>query len=220
MLWSQSSRYGAAALAVFGGLGFQSQGLAQDCQIRLRSDPAKAELAKALEKTNPCVLVPGLKAQALHEVWQAFLKHGKTGGKRFDDPPRGAPSGTVLVQAQGLTFDLRDKFTEGLVSLSVFSGVTRVAHISKPSPTVVIPAQKFEAGAVYKWQLLTEKNDYWGRIKVLDAEGQALLAQRLSALEQADVSPEIKKVYTAAIYEDADLIHDRDRLLGELGGDK
>lgn len=193
---------------------------AQDCQLRLPADVATSSLARDMAKTNPCTLVPGLKAQSLDEVWKAFMKHGKTGGKRFDDPPRGIPSGVVMVRAEGLTFDLQDKVAEGLISLNIFAGATKVVDLRKPGPKVQIPAEKFQAGVSYKWQLLTGRDDYWGRMKVLDAESQDTLMQRLAALAQADVSPEIRNIYTAAIYDDADLIFDRDRIFSAMNKEK
>jgi hypothetical protein len=193
---------------------------AQDCQLRLPSDAATHNLAQDIAKTNPCTLVPGLKVQTLAEVWKAFLRHGKTGGKRFDDPPRGIPSGTVLVRAEGLTFDLQDKWAEGVIRLNIFAGATKVVELRKPGVKVVIPAEKFQVDVSYKWQLLTGRGDYWGRMKVLDAESESTLRQRLAAVAQADVSPVIKNIYTAAIYDDAELIFDRDRIFSEMNKEK
>lgn len=189
---------------------------AEDCVLRLPGDAATSSLARAVSKTNPCMLVPGLKPQSLGEVWKAFMKHGKTGGKRFDDPPRGIPSGTVMVRTEGLTVDLQDKMQEGLISLNIFAGSTKVVELRKPGAKVVIPADKFQAGMSYKWQLLTGRDDYWGRMTVLDATTQDTLRQRLAALATADVSPEIRNIYTAAIYEDAELIFDRDRIFSDM----
>jgi hypothetical protein len=188
--------------------------------LRLLSDVATSSLAREIAKTNPCTLVPGLKAQSLDEVWKAFMKHGKTGGKRFDDPPRGIPSGTVMVRTEGLTFDLQDKLPEGLISLNIFAGSVKVVEVRKPGAKLVIPAEKFQAGVSYKWQLLTGRDDYWGRMKVLDAESQDTLRQRLAALSKVDVSPEIRNIYTAAIYDDADLIFDRDRIFSDMTKEK
>jgi hypothetical protein len=42
----------------------------------------------------------------------------------------------------------------------------------------------------------------------------------LAAVAQADVSPEIKNIYTAAIYDDAELIFDRDRIFSEMNKGK
>lgn len=193
---------------------------AQDCQLRLPSDAANSSLARDMSKTNPCTLVPGLKAQSLDEVWKAFLKHGKAGGKRFDDPPRGIPSGTVMVRTEGLMFDLHDKLAEGLISLNIFAGSTKVAEVRKPGAKVVIPSDKFQAGVSYKWQLLTGRDDYWGRMKVLDTDSHDTLRQRLTALSKADVSPEIRNIYTAAIYDEADLIFDRDRIFSDMNKEK
>jgi hypothetical protein len=57
-------------------------------------------------------------------------------------------------------------------------------------------------------------------MKVLDAESESTLRQRLAAVAQADVSPEIKNIYTAAIYDDAELIFDRDRMFSEMNKEK
>lgn len=207
----------ASVWALHVGASAQS---AQDCQLRLPSEASTNSLAREVLKTNPCTLVPGLKAQSLGEVWKAFMKHGKTGGKRFEDPPRGIPSGTVMVRTEGLTFDMQDKMQEGLISLNIFAGSIKVVELRKPGAKVVIPVDKLQAGVSYKWQLLTGRNDYWGRMTVLDTHSQDTLRQRLAALAQADVSPEIRNIYTAAIYDDADLVFDRDRLFSDMTKEK
>lgn len=195
---------------------FHTWAAGQDCQLKIPADSRFEDLSKALTQTNPCILAPGIQAQSIAQVWKTFLNHGKTGGKRFDNPPRGIPSGTVLVRAEGLTFDLQDKVAEGLTRLNLFMGDVKVLEIRNPPSMVVVPASKLTPGASYRWQLLTQRDDYWGIMKVLDAGSQAVLQQRLTQLAATDASTEIKNVYVAAIYDDADLIFDRDRLFTDM----
>lgn len=197
-----------------------AQSHAQDCVLKeptAVTEKARA-LAKEAAKSNPCVTVPGMTAKSLASVWSAFTTKTKTGGKRFDtEPPEGTPTGRVLVGKDGLTFDLSAVAGEGLMSLQVSSQGAVLTSLAAPLPAVVtVPAARLKGGDVHEWVLQTRKTQYRGQFEVLDAQETAAVRQRLAALSNSELSPQLKLLYVAAIYDDADLFNERNRVLGQL----
>ena len=211
----------AAPLLLFAHLAFWSVlAHAQDCTLKepiAVSEKARA-LAKEAAKTNPCITVPGLTAKSLSSVWNAFMTKTKTGGKRFDtEPPEGTPTGRVLLSKEGLTFDFSAVAGEGLVAFQVSSQGAVLASISLSVPAVVtVPAAKFKGGESHDWTLQTRKSQYRGQVEVLDAQEAAVVRQRLAALAKSELSPQVRLLYTAAIYDDAELYGERNLALAQL----
>lgn len=142
----------------------------------------------------------------------------KTGGKRFDtEPPEGTPTGRVLVAKDGLTFDFSAVGGEGLVAFQVSSQGAVLASLSAPLPVVVtVPAVKLKGGETHDWTLQTRKTQYRGQFEVLDAQEAATVRQRLAALAKSELSPQVRLLYAAAIYDDAELYGERNQALAQL----
>ncbi len=220
---TRSRAWPLAAMALLAGLGTQAQmPSARECQLRESkgADNAKAKgLLQEMNKTNPCALVPGLTAKSLSTVWSAFLASNTTGGKRFDTvPPQGTLTGKVMLTGDGLAFDLRAVQAEGLVSLQLLSGGTSLGQLALSPGQVqaLLPAKAFKPGESYDWVLVTRRAAYRGSFEVLEAEAQAEVLRQLAALKQAELAPGLQQLYLAAIYDEAELYVDRDRVLAQL----
>lgn len=214
----------AVALGVMGGAQAAPAAApaGRGCELRETKggDNAKAKgLLQELNKTNPCALVPGLSAKSLSTVWSAFLGTNTTGGKRFDTaPPQGTLTGKVLLAAEGLSFDTRAVQAEGLVSLQLLSRGASLGQmaLNPGQPQVQLPARAFKAGESYDWVLVTRRGTYRGSFEMLDDEAQAEVQRQLAALDQAGLAPGLRQIYLAAIFDEAELYVDRDRVLAQL----
>lgn len=195
---------------------------AADCTVNIKPGAnAKAQtLAQDMAKTNPCTLVPGLTPKSLSSVWSAMLSSNKTGGKRFDTPPpAGLPAGRVMLAASGLVFNLQAVLGEGVLSLQLSDSGSTAALFSVANPAqavVVVAAGRLKLGASYEWRLSTRKASYKGSFELLDAEDAAAVQSRLTALAAADLSPQLRLLYLAAIYDEAELYSARDLTLDEV----
>ncbi len=213
------------AVMVFAALGcglVQAQSTAgkQDCTLRLKS-PASAsgqQVAQDFSKANPCTTVPGLSVKSLSSVWSALLTSSSTGGKRFDTvPPAGAPTGKVLVGAQGLAFDLQSVFADGVTQLQISVASVPVFNVVNPTaPVLILPAARLKPETVYDWVLTTRKASYKASFETPGAEELADLQHKLDALAAAALSPPVRLLYTAAIYDEAEFYFARDQILAQL----
>lgn len=210
------------SLIAAAGLTLSALALAQtpECNFVAKSAPAgKAQaLAQEAARTNPCTTVPGLTAKTLSSVWGSLMASSTTGGKRFDTlPPAGTPTGKVLTTAKGIAFDLQAVSNEGVLGLQVTSAGAPVFSIANPTQTSVwVPAERLKPGADYDWSLSTRKANYRASFEVLEADEVAALQQRLDVLEKTPLSPAMRLIYTAALYDDAELYNARDQLLAQL----
>lgn len=204
------------------GLTLSTLALAQtpNCNFVAKSAPTgKAQaLAQEAEKTNPCTTVPGLTAKTLRSVWGSLMASSTSGGKRFDTlPPAGTPTGKVMATAKGIAFNLQAVSNEGVLGLQVTSDGVPVYSIANTVQALVwVPAERLKPGSNYDWSLITRKANYRASFEVVGADEVAALQLRLDALERASLSPEMRLLYTAALYDDAELYNARDQLLAQL----
>ena len=191
------------AALVFCALGCglaHTQSAKQDCNLRLKA-PASAT-----------------GQQVASSVWSALLTSSSTGGKRFDTvPPAGAPTGKVLVGAQGLVFDLQSVFADGVTQLQISVANVPVFNIVNPSaPLLTLPAARLKPDTVYDWVLTTRKTSYKASFETPGADDLADLQHKLDALAAASLSPPVRLLYTAAIYDEAEFYFARDQILAQL----
>lgn len=192
----------------------------QDCSFQ---QPAGATgkmqvLAKEASGSNPCAVVPGLTAKSLKTVWTVLTASGRTGGKRFDtEPPVGTPTGRVLMTGNGVTFDLREVAAQRVQNLELTTDGKPVFRAAAPLPQlVVVPAERLAAGQAYGWTLRTAANIYRGDFELLSAEESAQVQSRLDAIEAARLGPQLRLLYRAAVFDDAELYGARDEALAGL----
>lgn len=193
---------------------------AQDCRfIPPQGTIGKTQgLAQEAARSNPCATVPGLTAKSLSSVWSAFLSSGTAGGKRFDTvPPTGIPTGKVLASVEGVAFDLRAVLAESVQGIQVSAGRSPVYAIANPNqPVIVVPMNRLKPGDSYNWIISTRQNSYRGSFELLDNEEAADVQARLVALDKASLSPQMRLLYSAAVYDEAELYSARDQLLNQL----
>jgi len=198
----------------------QAQSGKQDCTLRLKSASTATgqQLAQDLIKANPCTTVPGLDVKSLSSVWSALLTSSSTGGKRFDTPPpAGTPTGKVLLGAQGLVFDLQSVFGDGVTQLQISVDDVPVFNIVNPKgPLLTLPAARLKPETVYDWVLITRKNSYKASFRTAAPGELADLQHQLDVLATATLSPSVRLLYTAAIYDDAEFYFARDEILAKL----
>lgn len=179
-----------------------------------------AAVAQALRATDPCKLVPGLNGKALKTVWASLLSNRKTGGRRLETAvPEGLPNGVVLAGPAGVHFDFRDVAGEGLRAFSVEVDHKPLIGGAAPPPELDLPLARAAAGAgagTYAWTLVTRQNSYHGQFTLIDAEGRAEVEQQLAALARAELDPATRLLYQAAIYDDAGLYSERDRVFAQV----
>lgn len=207
-------------LAVVASLALCAVAQAEDCSFSpQKSPPGKAQaLAQEAAKINPCTTVPGLTAKSLSSVWSVLLTSATQGGKRFETiPPVGTPTGKVLATYQGVIFDLGTVIGEGVLSLQVKSAGTSVFSVSSPSQHLVtVPLDRLKPGATYDWVLDTRKTSYRASFELLDAEETRSVQTKLTAIAKTQLDEQVRLLYTAAVYDDAELYLDRDQALEEL----
>ena len=222
----KTSRALLAALAVLAGQALAAPpppaAATPDCSVQIKPGPHPnaQSLAQDAAKSNPCTLVPGLTPKSLASVWSALLSSNKTGGKRFDTPPpSGLPAGRVLLDSTGLVFNLQAVASEGVVALQVSASGSPAPLFSLANPTqavLVLPAERLRPGGAYEWRLSTRKANYKAAFEVLDADEAATVRAQLAALAAADLSPQLRQLYLAAIYDDAELYAARDQVLEQI----
>ena len=208
------------ALAAGLALGSVMPVSAQSCSFEATpSGPPKAQaLALDAAKLNPCTTVPGLTVKSLANVFASLLSTPKVGGKRFETtPPDGLPEGKMMVSAQGIEFKLQLLAPEGVTGLQVRSAGVLVFSAANPAagPLLIAPT-KFKPGETYDWSISTRKANFKASFELLDLQDMADVQSKLKALQSANLAPNMRLLYAAAIFEDADLYFDRDQVLGEL----
>ena len=193
---------------------------AEDCQIPpQKSNSARTEsLSKELSKTNVCKTVKGLSAKSLKTVWLALLDTKATGGKRFEAPPPvGTPTGKVFIMNDKVGFDLRAASQEGLVSLTVKVDDTNQL-VKLPSYVAGQPLwiENIKPGTSYNWVLVTRKGTYRGNFEIPDADDLQILKTKLAELDPQELPADVKLLYQAAIFDEADCYFNRDSILDVL----
>ena len=195
---------------------------APDCTVTIKPGVgAKAQaLAQDAAKTNPCLLVPGLTPKSLSAVWSALLSTPKTGGKRFDTPPpEGLPAGRMLLADTGLRINLQAVVGEGVLALQIVGSGdgAPIFNVNNPTQAVfVVPAARFKMGMSYDWRLTTRQASYKASFELLDADETKLVQARLVALAAAELSPQLRQLYQAAIFDEAELYTARDLVLDDI----
>lgn len=208
------------ALAFGLTLGQVMPASAQSCSFKVTPNgPPKAQaLALDAAKVNPCTTVPGLSVKSLSNVFASLLSTPKIGGKRFDTPPPdGLPEGKMMASAQGIEFKLQILASEGVTGLQVRSAGVMVFSVANPAaaPLFIAPS-RLKPGETYEWSINTRKANFKASFELLDLQETAEVQAKLEALESANLAPDIRLLYSAAIFEDADLYFERDQVLAEL----
>ena len=185
----------------------------------LKSAPGQAENAQALQRklavSDPCKIVPGMKAKSLAAVWGMFLSNTQRGGKRLgDDAPVGSPTGKLLQIANGVQVDFSQVAAEGLRTFSVDANGQRVASLNNPQAHFVLSA-KLVRDVEYSWSLLTNQKTYKGKFSLVDIETQKEVEAQLAALSRSNLDDTEKLIYKAAIFDEADVYSMRDSALLE-----
>jgi hypothetical protein len=176
--------------------------------------PQLAEATKQLRTSNPCKVVAGLSAKSLGTVWAGLLSSKKTGGRRLEPAvPDGMPNGTVLGGAGGVHFDLRSVAAEGIRSFQLVRGNQPLAVNLAAALEFDVPASGSEA---YQWSLATRIATYHGEYTLADETERREVEAQLAQLERAALDPVARLVYQAAIYDEANLFAERDRVYQQL----
>lgn len=191
---------------------------ASDCSVPLLKQSDKsaqvADAARRLRATDPCKVVPGLSAKSLGVVWAGLLSTKKTGGRRLEPAiPDGMPNGTVLAATNGVHFDLRAVAGEGIRSFQLARGGQQLLAQAGPALEFDVPASGSDS---YQWTLVTRIATYHGEYTLADAAERDDVAQQLAQLDKAGLEPVARLLYQAAIYDDANLFVERDRVYAQL----
>jgi len=198
--------------------------MAEDCQVPpQKSNSARTEsLSKELAKTNVCKTVKGLSAKSLKTVWLALLDTKATGGKRFETPPpAGTPTGKVFTIADKVAFDLSAVSQEGVVGLTIKADES--GQIIKLPPLVAgrpMWIENTKPGTSYSWILVTKKETYRGSFEIAEADDLQAIKAKLTELDQQDMPADVKLIYQAAIFDEADCYFNRDSILDTLRNTK
>jgi len=191
---------------------------ATDCSVPPLDQSDKsvklADAAKRLRATEPCKVVPGLSAKSLGAVWAGLLSTKKTGGRRLEPAiPDGLPYGTVLACSGGVHFDLRAVAGEGIRSF-------QLTRSGQPLLAQATPAPEFDVavngGDSYQWTLVTRIATYHGEYTLAETAERQEVEQQLAQLDKAGLEPVARLLYQAAIYDDANLFVERDRVYAQL----
>lgn len=173
-----------------------------------------AAAAGALRATNPCKLVPGIRAKSLASVWARLLSNTQLGGRRLDTPaPPGLPNGLALARAGKVEFDLRVLESEQARSLRVSSGAGLLAEAGPAATMLAVPVAQGSPDTEYTWTLVTNRSSYRGSFTVLGAAESAEVERQLAGLAAEPLDEATRLLYTAAIYDEADLYAERERVL-------
>ncbi|MDY7537879.1 hypothetical protein QN372_20140 [Undibacterium sp. RTI2.1] len=197
---------------------------AEDCQMPLQksNSPRTETLSKELTKANVCKTVKGLSAKSLKTVWLALLDTKSTGGKRFETPPpAGTPTGKVFIVDDKVKFDLNAVSQDGLVNLTV--KVEDSGQIVKlPSYLAGRPLwiDNIKPGTSYSWVLVTKKETYRGSFEIPEADELQTIKTKLAELDQQDLSADVKLIYQAAIFDEAECYFNRELILDGLRNPK
>lgn len=191
---------------------------ASECAVpplnQSEKSPQLAEATRQLRTSNPCKLVAGLSAKSLGTVWAGLLSSKKTGGRRLEPAiPDGMPNGTVLAGAGGVHFDLRSIAGEGIRSFQLVRGNQPLAVNVGTALEFDVPASGSDA---YQWTLVTRMATYHGEYTLADEAERREVETQLAQLERAALDPVARLVYQAAIYDEANLFAERDRVYQQL----
>jgi len=178
--------------------------------------PKAAAAVKTLRATDPCKTVPGLTAKSLASVWDGLLAYKKTGGRRLEPVvPDGLPNGTVLPGAAGVHFDFRAVAAEEIRSFRLEADRQILINGAAPPLDLNVPPARGEQ-AEYQWVLVTRLNTYKGSYTVIDSESRREVEQQLAALDGSALDDVSRLLYKAAIFDEAALYADRDRIFATL----
>lgn len=185
----------------------------------LKSASGQAENAQALQRklavSDPCKIIPGMKAKSLTVVWGMFLSNTQRGGKRLgDDAPVGSPTGKLILTANGIQIDFSQVAAEGLRTFSVDGNGQKVASLNNPQARFILSA-KLVRDVEYSWSLLTNQKTYKGKFSLVDTETQKEVETQLDALSRSNLDDMEKLIYKAAIFDEADVYSMRDSALLE-----
>ncbi len=179
--------------------------------------PQMAAAARSLGNTDPCKIVPGFTAKSLATVWNSLLSSSRTGGRRLETPvPTGTPQGITLAQRQVVIFDFSEVAGEQLKSLRIDVDQKPLLNQQNPGVKVELPVTGFGPDQVFSWTLTTGRGAYRAEFKLIAESDRREVETRLSRLGTESLDPVARLLYTAAIYDDADLFAQRDHVLAEI----
>jgi hypothetical protein len=123
------------------------------------------------------------------------------------------PNGTVLAGSAGVRFDLRAVAGEGIRSFLLARGAQTLATPANGALEFDVPVS---GGDAYQWTLVTRIATYHGEYTLADAAERQEVEQQLAQLDKAGLDPVARLLYQAAIYDDANLFVERDRVYAQL----
>ena len=171
------------------------------------------ELARKIETTDPCLIVPGVRVKSLRALWANLVNGSRVGGKRFETPlPPGVPSGTVLTGP--VRFDFSAVANEQPSRFVLTAGKEIIVDSAPPPLSYTLEHPNPEA--TYSWMLVTARQSYKAKFNLLPEDESRMVANKLAALESAVADPVTRAFYEAAIYDDAGLYSDRDAVLSTI----
>ena len=203
-------------LWVFAQLSFAQS----NCDLgALKSASGQTENAQTLQRklaaSDPCRIVPGMKAKSLIAVWGMFLSSTQRGGKRLgDDAPVGSPTGKLLLTSDGVQIDFSQVAAEGLRTFNVDANGQRVASLNNPQARFTLSA-KLDRDVDYSWNLFTNQKVYKGKFSLVDIDTQKEVDTQLNALSRSNLDDTEKLIYKAAILDEAEVYSMRDSALLE-----
>ena len=213
------SRY--LPLLILMGLPFTATAAPSDCTlpplVQKEGAPKTAAAAQALRATSPCKIVPGIRVKALASVWEKLLANTRTGGRRLDtQPPESLPNGVALARAGKVHFDFSALGAEAPRMLQISVDGRMLVDTKAPPRELDIPVGRASAEAVFSWVLVTSAATYHGEFTLLPDAERREVEQQLAQLDSQHLEDSTRLVYQAAIYDEAGLYADRERILGQL----
>lgn len=194
---------------------------APDCTIpplpQSDKSPQAAAAAAALRATKPCTAAPGVSVKSLKTVWASLLSNKKLGGRRLDtETPPGLPNGLALSQQGKIGFDFGAVAAEGISSFRLEADGKVLLNTATPAQQLSVPVGAATSQTSFSWQLVTRSASYHGQFTLIDAAARADVEQQLAQLEKEEMDPVSRLIYQAAIYDEADLYSERERVFATL----
>lgn len=198
---------------------FSMVAMAEKCpSLQKEGNSPKIErLANELKNPN-CELTPGLTSQSLMKVIEIIQTKKVKGGKRFETaPPDGIPTGKIYPVNGKVTFDLREISHGDFIKLIVTpDGGAELTFNQNAVLSGKIHFDKMKPDTSASWTLVTKKQTYRGEIRLPQQSILNEVRDQLLDVEKKNLSPDMKKLMRAAIFEQADFDFNRDELISEI----
>lgn len=192
-----------------------------DCRVpplpQSDKTPQAADAARKLSATDPCKTVPGIRAKSLKTVWASLLSNTKLGGRRLETPPpAGIPNGAALARGGKVHVDFAALDGETVRAFRVESGGRVLLDLATPPRELDVAIGRAAPDTEFSWTLLTSAASYHGEFTVIDEAARTDVERQLGLLEEQHLDEVPRLLYQAAIYDEADLYSERDRVFVKL----